>query len=99
MARQALTKNENRRTRSFNLDDDHYRELKKQAQEEGLSMSDIINRVLYHGLAKEKVAQDIENGLQTTLDLHKHPAEVRAMRSDGKCNPLSLKGKCGVCWS
>ena len=89
MARQALTKNENRRTRSFNLDDDHYRELKKQAHDEGLSMSDIINRVLYHGLAKEKVAQDIENGLQTTLDLHKMTAEVRAKRSDGKCNPNS----------
>ena len=100
MARTALTKNENRRVRSFNLDDSHYRELKRLAQVEGLSMSDIINRVLWHGLAKKKVLRDIVDGLQTTLEVHVQEAAVRAKRKDGKCNPKSIDSPipCAVCW-
>ena len=69
---------------------------------EGLSMSDILNRVLAHGLARRKVAKDIENGLQTTLIMHVQGEEIRSKREDGKCNPTSIDnidGPCALCWS
>tara|TARA_R110000744_G_scaffold366540_1_gene475629 strand:+ start:147 stop:464 length:318 start_codon:yes stop_codon:yes gene_type:complete len=101
MARQAQKKNESRRTRSFNVDEAHYRELKSVGRREGLSMSDILNRVLAHGLAKRKVAKDIEDGLQTTLEVHVQSEEIRSKRDHGKCNPKSIdnsNGPCAVCW-
>ena len=104
MARTALSKNENRRVRSFNLDDEHYRELKRLAQVEGLSMSDIINRVLWHGFAKKKALQDIENGIQTTLEVHIQDAVARKGNLKNKrilqekCNPMSRLGHCKLCW-
>ncbi len=101
MARQAQKKNESRRTRSFNVDEQHYRELKRVGMSEGLSMSDILNRVLAHGLARRKVAKDVENGLQTTLEVHVQGEEIRSKREDGKCNPKSvdnIDGPCALCW-
>lgn len=101
MARQAQKKNESRRTRSFNVDEQHYRELKRVGMSEGLSMSDILNRVLAHGLARRKVAKDVENGLQTTLEVHVQGEEIRSKRKDGKCNPKSvdnIDGPCALCW-
>lgn len=66
---------------------------------EGLSMSDILNRTLVHALVKVKVARDVKNGLQTTLEMHKQTVEARENRKDGKCNPKSMDGICLVCWS
>lgn len=99
MARIASEKYENRRVRSFNLDEHHYRELKDIAMKEGISMSDVLNRTLVHALVKAKVAEDVKNGLQTTLEVHKHSIEARSARKDGKCNPRSLEGRCEICWS
>ena len=98
MARQPQQKNENRRVRSFNLDDAHYREMKKMSAVEGISMSDILNRMLWHQFAQDKVAQDIKNGIQTTLEIHVSTEEIRAKRKDGKCNPKHILGKCLICW-
>ena len=98
MARIASEKYANRRVRSFNLDEQHFRELKRIAGIEELSMSDILNRVLSHGLAKRKVAADVASGLQTTLELHKHDQQHRDARKDGKCNPKSKAGRCEECW-
>jgi len=98
MARIASEKYANRRVRSFNLDEQHFRELKRIAAVEELSMSDILNRVLSHGLAKRKVAVDVANGLQTTLELHTHDQRHRDGRKDGKCNPKSELGRCVICW-
>ena len=104
MARQAQKKNESRRTRSFNVDEQHYRELKRVGMSEGLSMSDILNRVLAHGLARRKVALDVENGLQTTLEVHvqsdaarKHNLTNKQILEE-KCNPQAADGKCALCW-
>jgi hypothetical protein len=105
MARIASEKYENRRVRSFNLDDHHYRELKDIAMKEGISMSDVLNRTLVHALVKAKVAEDVKNGLQTTLEVHTQTVEQRQMRRKGsgadedKCNPRSLEGRCAICWS
>ena len=101
MARQAQKKNESRRTRSFNVDEQHYRELKRVGMSEGLSLRDILNRVLAHGLARRKVALDVENGLQTTLEVHVQSEEIRSKRTDNKCNPKSvdnIDGPCSICW-
>jgi hypothetical protein len=98
MVKIALEKNANRRVRSFNLDQRHYDEIKRVAGIEGLSMSDILNRLCAHGLAKKKVAEDVAAGLQTTLDIHIHDQRHRDGRKDGKCNPKSEGGHCVVCW-
>ena len=98
MARQPQQKNENRRVRSFNLDDAHYREMKRLSAIEGISMSDILNRMLWHQFAQAKVEKDIENGIQTTLEIHVSAEEIRAKRKDGKCNPKHILGKCSICW-
>jgi len=98
MARQPQQKNENRRVRSFNLDDAHYREMKRLSAVEGISMSDILNRILWHQFAQAKVAKDIENGIQTTLEIHVSAEEIRAKRKDKKCNPKHILGKCSICW-
>jgi hypothetical protein len=101
MARIATEKYANRRVRSFNLDDAHFRELKRLSAVEDMSMSDIINRILGHALAKRKVDEDIENGLQTTLEIHVQSEEIRARGTfDGKCNPnvLGQVNKCPICW-
>ena len=71
---------------------------------EGLSMSDIINRVLYHGLAKKKVAEDIKDGIQTTLEVHIQEESARKANLKNKrilqekCNPLDKSGRCKICW-
>ena len=104
MARTSQPKYENRRTRSFNLDQPHYLELKRLAALEGLSMSDILNRTLIHGFQRVKVAQDVKDGFQTTLEVHVQTVEVRMMRKTGqgadenKCNPRHIEGKCKICW-
>ena len=61
-------------------------------------MSDILNRMLWHQFAQDKVAQDIKNGIQTTLEIHVSTEEIRAKRKDGKCNPKHILGKCLICW-
>jgi len=100
MARIASEKYANRRVRSFNLDDVHYRGLKQMSAVEDRSMSDLLNRILGHALARRKVDEDIENGLQTTLEIHVQSEEIRAKRKDGKCNPnvLGQVNKCPICW-
>ena len=98
MVKIALEKNANRRVRSFNLDNRHYDEIKRIAGIEGLSMSDILNRLCGHGLAKKKVAEDVASGLQKTLELHVVSAEIRAKSKDGKCNPNHVDGRCIECW-
>ena len=87
-----------RKIRSFNIDASTFEELKEQSLREGLSMSDLVNRMLRQGLAKHKVAQDIESGLQTTLEIHVQSADIRAKRDDNKCNPKSIDGRCETCW-
>ncbi len=99
MARQPQQKNENRRVRSFNLDDAHYREMKRLSAVEGISMSDILNRILWHQLTKKKVQDDVANGLQTTLEIHVQSEDIRAKRKDGKCNPKVIgQPPCSICW-
>jgi predicted CopG family antitoxin len=99
MARIATEKYANRRVRSFNLDDANYRGLKRLSAVEDMSMSDIINRILTRALAKRKVDADIENGLQTTLEIHVQSEEIRAKRKDGKCNPKVVGlPPCSMCW-
>ena len=99
MARQPQQKNENRRVRSFNLDDAHYREMKRLSAVEGISMSDILNRMLWHQLTQKKVQADVANGLQTTLKLHVQSEDIRAKRKDGKCNPKVIgQPPCSICW-
>ncbi len=88
----------NRKVRSFNIDTAVFEELKRQALIESLSMSDLVNRMLQHGLAKVKVKQDVESGLQTQLEIHVQSADIRSKRDDNKCNPKSIDGKCVVCW-
>ena len=99
MARPPHMKNENRRVRSFNLDDAHYRELKRLSAVEELSMSDILNCVLWHSFAKAKVHKDISEGIQTTLVMHSMDEQHRAGRKDGKCNPKLVNvPRCPICW-
>ena len=98
MARIAQKKNENRKVRSFNVDETNFSELKRVAQIEELSMSDILNRVLWHHFVDAKVKKDIEKGIQTTLAIHTHDQRHRDARKDGKCNPASKLGKCATCW-
>jgi len=103
MPREASAKYANRRVRSFNLDDTHYLELKSLSKVEDCSMSDILNRVLWHGLAKMKVAEDIANGLQTVLKVHTQSIEARENNRKNKkiltnkCNPQA-EPYCMICW-
>jgi len=99
MARPINPKNENRRIRSFNLDNAIHEELRKSALIEDISMSDLVNRLLFAAVLQQKIAIDIDNGIQTTLEIHVHDEKHRRSRKDGKCNPQSKAGKCGVCWS
>ena len=62
-------------------------------------MSDVLNRTLVHAFVKAKVAEDVKNGLQKTLEVHIQTVEARSKRKDGKCNPRSLEGRCEICWS
>lgn len=98
MARPVNPKNEARRIRSFNLDEAVHKELKKVAIEEDISMSDIVNRILFEHVMKARVAVDVAHGVQTTLEIHVHDEAHRSARKDGKCNPKSKAGRCGVCW-
>lgn len=98
MARPINPKNEMRRIRSFNLDNAIHIELRKCALEEDISMSDLVNRILFRSIMESRVAVDVAQGVQTTLEIHVHDEAHRNARKDGKCNPKSKSGKCGVCW-
>jgi len=103
MARIAQTKYENRRTRSFNLDNAHYTELKALSKVEECSMSDVLNRVLCHALMRKKEQEDIKNGIQTKLQVHTQDSVAREFNRKNKkilmpkCNPQATP-YCVLCW-
>ena len=98
MARPINPKNENRRIRSFNIDQNIHSALRKNAIQEDISMSDLVNRILFRSVIEARVAEDVAQGVQTTFEIHIHDEAHRNARKDGKCNPKSKDGKCGVCW-
>ncbi len=87
-----------RRIRSFNLDDTAIVKMEKMAQEDGLNRSEWVNRMIHTEDAGRRLTEDLKSGVQTTLEIHTHDADHRAQRKDGKCNPKSMNGTCGVCW-
>lgn len=103
MARTSQEKYENRRTRSFNLDQAHYDELKALSRLEECSMSDVLNRVLCHALMRKKELEDQKNGIQTILQVHTQDARARENNRKNKkilmpkCNPQATP-YCFLCW-
>ena len=87
-----------RRIRSFNLDDTAIDKMEKMAQEDGVNRSEWVNRMIHTENASRMLKNDLKSGVQTTLEIHIHDAAHRAKRKDGKCNPKSMHGTCGVCW-
>ena len=87
-----------RRIRSFNLDDEAIAKMEKMAQEDGLNRSEWVNRMILTEDAGRRLKDDLGKGIQTTLAIHTHDAAHRAKRTDGKCNPKSMKGTCKECW-
>tara|TARA_R110001592_G_C13159718_1_gene748842 strand:+ start:2331 stop:2630 length:300 start_codon:yes stop_codon:yes gene_type:complete len=98
MARPVNPKNEMRRIRSFNLDQNIHTALRQTALEEDISMSDLVNRILFKSVMEARIAVDVSHGVQTVLNIHVHDQSHRDARKDGKCNPKSKAGRCGVCW-
>ena len=90
---------EPRRIQSFNLSDRNIAKITEMAQTDGLNRSEWLNRIVATEYASRQLKEDLEAGIQTTLEIHTMSAAHRAARKDGKCNPNSMNGKCKVCWS
>ena len=83
---------------SFNLPTTMKKELNRWSHERGMSKSRIVELLISKEIYEEKVRRDVEEGIQTKLEIHVAIEGARIWGPNkNKCNP-KLPTMCMTCW-